>query len=116
VGQRDFRLDPFEAVAVKLELTEKGGRKGKGMDGGTDIVDESGKRELCRANTAADGFPGFHQKDGSEFSFQRDGRSQPVGPRAHNDGIVMISTEGQIPATSCETAQIELKKIPLDPP
>ena len=25
VGQRDFGMDPFEAVAVKLELPEKGG-------------------------------------------------------------------------------------------
>ena len=67
MGQGDFGLDPFEAVAMKLELPEEGGRNGQGMDGGADIVDETGKRELCGTDTAADGFSGFQQKDGSEI-------------------------------------------------
>ncbi|MGE5799644.1 MAG: hypothetical protein ACM337_04910, partial [Syntrophaceae bacterium] len=76
VGQRDFGMDPFETVAMKLELPEEGGRKGQGLDGRADVVDKTGKRELSRAGAAADGFFGLHEKDGSEFSFQRDGRSQ----------------------------------------
>jgi hypothetical protein len=95
MGQGDLGLNPFEAVSMKLELPEKGGSNGQRVDCGADIVDETGKCQLCGADAAADGFPGLQQQDGFEFSFQRDGRSQPVGPRAHDDGIVMISLKRQ---------------------
>ena len=70
-------------------------------------MDETGKREFRRSGAAADGFFRLHEKDRSEFSRERDGRSQPVGPRAHDDGIVMISLKGHGPSTSDETDQID---------
>jgi hypothetical protein len=63
MGQGDLGLNPFEAVAMKLELPEKGGSNGQRVNGGADIVDETGKCQLCRAGASADGFPGFQEQD-----------------------------------------------------
>jgi len=61
VGQRDFRLNPLESVTVKIELSEKGGRKGQGLNGGADIVGEPGKCKLGRAGATAHGPHRFNQ-------------------------------------------------------
>jgi hypothetical protein len=90
-----FRLYPAKAVSMKFKLPKEGGKDGQGVDRGADIVNEIRKRHLCGTDTAAYGLPGLQQKDRFKFAPQRDGRSQSVRPRTHNDGIVIVSIQAQ---------------------
>jgi hypothetical protein len=91
MGKKNFRLDPGKAVSLKFQLPKEGGKDGQGVDRGAEIMDEMRKRDLCGTDTAAYGFPGLQNKDGFKAAAQLDCRSQSVGPRTHNDGIVNIS-------------------------
>jgi len=95
MGKGYFRLYPAKAVSMKFKLPKEGGKDGQRVDRGADIVNEIRKRQLRGTDTATYGFPRLQQKDGFKFAPQRDGRSQSVRPRTHNDGIVIVSIQAQ---------------------
>lgn len=86
VGQRRFGVDPFEAVPGQGELFEARRTGGHGVDGGTEIVDEAGKRQLGRARAAADFGSRLVDGDGVAGAREQDGAGQPVGAAADYDG------------------------------
>ena len=86
MGQRGFRVDPFETVRGQRELFEAGGADGHGMDGGAEIVGEAGERESGGTRAAADLGRGFVDRDRVPGARQQNGGSQAVGAGADYQG------------------------------
>jgi hypothetical protein len=86
MGQRSFRVDPFEAVRRQRKLLEARGADGHGMDCGTDVVCEAGQRESGGMRAAADVGRGFVDCDLVAGARQQDGGNQAVGAGADYRG------------------------------
>ena len=74
MSKRKRRLDPLQAKLLQGKGAEDRRTGGHGMDGGADVVDESGQGEGGGAGATSD----------SRFCFQNS--DAPAGARQHNGG------------------------------
>jgi hypothetical protein len=93
-------MDPLEAVLREGERSKERRYGGERVDRGTDVVNESGKRELRRAAAAADGFPGLEYENFSPGARQGDGGRETVRSRADDDGFVAACRQDPVAASA----------------
>ncbi len=98
VGEIDFGVDPLEAVRFEGKGAEIGGIGAERVDGGADVVAETGFGEFEGAHAAADGFFGFHDFDGESVALEQDRGGESVGAGADHDGVVFGGCHGAIVA------------------
>ena len=94
MGERDLRVDPLETVAFQAEGAKKGRGGGQRMNGGTEIVDEAGEGQLRGAGGAAGAALAFQDQDAEAGAGEHDGSGKPVGPRPHDNRIVIATRHG----------------------
>lgn len=74
------------------------------MDRGTDVVNESGKRELRRTAAATDGVLGLEYENLAPRVGQCDGGRETVRPRADDDGFVAASRQDPVAASAAASS------------
>src|SRR5215469_15612395 len=82
MGQWNRRLNPFQTASGKRKRLESRRTRGKRMNGGTDVVKESGKREFGRARSAADERLGLEDRRGKTSLREHDRGSKAIWPGA----------------------------------
>src|SRR5439155_25755327 len=87
VRERGRRLDPLEALARQIELTEERRRSTERMECRADVVHESRERELGGAAAAADRVVRFVHGDGMPVARELDGCRQAIRPAADHDRV-----------------------------
>jgi hypothetical protein len=88
VGERILRVDPLEAVLLKIERAEEWGAGGHRVNGGAGIVNEPGQGELGRAGGAPGGFHSLEDEDAQPGAGEQNGRGQAIGAGADDDRIM----------------------------
>jgi len=88
VGERNRRMDPLEAMFVKRQRPKKGRGGGHGMDGGADVMEETGEGELRGAGATAELVGGFKEEDGFFCAGDGNGGGKAVWAGADDDGVV----------------------------
>jgi hypothetical protein len=87
VREHRGRLDPLEPVLREREAAEERRRERHRVYRRTDVVDETGQRQLRGAAPAAQGRIGFVHVDRTAGSCEHDGRRQPVRTGSNDEGI-----------------------------
>src|SRR5215471_12226829 len=98
MGQWKRRLNPFQTVPGKRKGLESRGTRGKRMNGGTDVVKESRKREFRRAHSATDEPLGLEDGRGKTSLREHDRGGQAIWPGADDmRGPPGVSANGNTP-------------------
>src|SRR5215467_2342673 len=99
MSQWNLRLNPFQTVPGKRKRFECRGTRGKRMNGGTDVVKESGKRDFGRARSAANDRSGLEDCRWKSGLRQHDCCGQAIRPGADYECLINASTPRAIPAS-----------------
>ena len=88
VGERDVRVDPLQTVLFQRQRAEEGRGVAQRVNRGAEVVDEAGKRDLCRPRAPADGALAFEHGHAFSVAGELYGGRETVGARAYDYGIV----------------------------
>ena len=88
MGQRKSRLDPFQAVLRKRQLTKKRRPNRERVNSRANIVKEAGQGKLARPRATTNGIARLQQPNTKTRSSQMNSCGQPVRPGPHNYRIV----------------------------
>ena len=88
MGQRKFRLDPFQSVLRKRQGSKKRRSNRERVNRRANIVKEARQGKLARPRATANGIARLQQQNTKTCSSQTNSRSQPVRPGSHNYRIV----------------------------
>jgi hypothetical protein len=102
--ERGDGMDPLEAVIRKGQRSKERRYGGERVDRGTDVVNESGKRELRRTAAATDGVLGFEYENLAPGARQGDGGRETIRPRADDDGFVAACRQDPVAASAAASS------------
>ncbi len=88
MGDRERRLDPFDALLHQGHGAEEGRAHSQGMDRGADVVTEPREGELQRARAAAHRVRRLEHEHGPLGAGEGQGRGQPVRAGADDHRVV----------------------------
>jgi hypothetical protein len=82
--ERNVRLNPLQTESLERKAFKKWRTRGKRMNGGTNIMNETRQRQLSRTRSATDGVARFEDENGTSGARQDDRRGETIWSRTDN--------------------------------
>ena len=90
MGQRDLRVDPFQAMPLQAQRAKYGRSRAKRMDGRAQIVNEAGQRQFRGAGCPAGLGLAFQDQDAQSRLRQHHRGRQAIRPGSDHHRIVIV--------------------------
>jgi len=108
MSQRNRRRDPFKAVLIERQCSQKRRTHGHGIDGRTDVMHEARKRNFRGAYATTGRGLGFQHADFASGLGETDGGGEAVWSGADNNGV----SAGKLSACDLLLRRVQLAPEP----